>query len=292
MIRWAGTDVIGRIDIVDQAVAALPVTDVVRILAQGERLVRGRHQLHAIGLAAHRFERARGGRAVGVGISVIAQGEVLRVVPQRGDGVAVVVAHDLALGTEGAHAARRRRAGVFREQVSLAAVISLLLGGVGVVLVGGGGLGAVETVGLGGIGAVGGVGEVGVVAQQIGADQIVDRRRARLGGERRFARRVGGRGIGGVVVVERHVFLIQHDHMLDRRGRSERAGRGVAGAGHGGRGRDRIGTAAAGGQRDDSHGNRRGQEGFAQHVELPEECERWIAWGLIAARASRNERDS
>ena len=53
-------------------------------------------------------------------------------------------------------------AGEFGKQVGLAAVIGLLLWGVGVVLVGGIGLGAVQPERFGGIGAVRRIGEIGI----------------------------------------------------------------------------------------------------------------------------------
>ena len=99
-----------------------------------------------------RLSSAGSRRAVGVGIGVVAHREMLRVLPHRGDGVAVEIAHHLAFGAESAGAARRAPAGIFGEQIGLAAVIGLLLGGIGVVLVGGVGLGAVEAERLGGVG--------------------------------------------------------------------------------------------------------------------------------------------
>ena len=59
----------------------------------------------AVGLAGDQVDRARRRRPVGVGIGVVAHGEVLGVVPQRGDGVAVIVAHHHPGGTESTDAA-------------------------------------------------------------------------------------------------------------------------------------------------------------------------------------------
>ena len=91
------------------------------------------------------------------------------------DGVAVEIAHHLSLGAERADAARRPLAGIFRKQVGLAAVIGLLFGRVGMVLVGGAGLRAIQPERFGGVGAIGLVGEIGIVGQQVRGDEIVDR---------------------------------------------------------------------------------------------------------------------
>ena len=104
---------------------------------------------------------------------------MLRVVPQGGDGVAIEVAHHLAPGAERAGAARGALAGVFREQVGiLPPFVGLLLGRVGVVLVGGVGLRAVQAERSARIGAVCRVGELGLLRQQVRVGQVVDPRRA------------------------------------------------------------------------------------------------------------------
>ena len=119
-----------------------------------------------IGLAGDHVDRAGRRRTIGVGIGVVAHREVLGVVPESGDGVAVEIAHHLAVGAESADAAGGAATGEFREQVVLAVVIGLLLGCIAVVLRLRVRLRAVETERVRGTGAVRRVGEVRIVEQQ------------------------------------------------------------------------------------------------------------------------------
>ncbi len=106
---------------------------------------------------------------------------VLRVVPEGGDGVAVVVAHveRVGGGDGGGAGAGGEGGGVGyadreRKEIHLAAVESQLFGAVVVVLIGGGGLVAGETIGVGGTGPVGDVG-VWIVGQQARRGDVVRR---------------------------------------------------------------------------------------------------------------------
>ena len=162
---------------------------------------------------------------------VVAERVVLGVVPHRGDGVAVVVVHDL--GGEARCSERALRAGVHAgaldEVVHLSVVKRLLLVAVVVVLVTGelsagmagqAGGAAVQPLGLA---------RVRIVGQQVGA--VAELRRQRVARRRRETvdRRcpvrgvkslsvgVGGLGIGAEVVVEGLVLLEDHDDVLDRR---------------------------------------------------------------------------
>src|SRR6185312_1394844 len=89
------------------------------------------------GVTGHHVECTRGGRAEGGVPVVVAHRVVLRVVPQRRRGVAVVVVHDDAgrAGLDATAGGGRRRLGVLDEQVHFAAVNGLLLRRVTVVLV-------------------------------------------------------------------------------------------------------------------------------------------------------------
>jgi hypothetical protein len=161
------------------------------------------------------------------------------------DGVAVEIAHHLALGGERAGAGRTAFAGEFGEQVRTARIIGLLFGGVGVVLVGGVGLAAIQPERGRGGGAVGG-GGVGIARQQPGVGQRVGARRAGGGGEGGLTGDVGGLGVGREIMVERDVLVEQHDEVLDRRGGlGVRRLRGAAG---GDAGQEQAGGNADGGQ--------------------------------------------
>jgi hypothetical protein len=72
---------------------------------------------------------------------------MLGVIPHGGDGVAVIIAHDLALGAECAGRTLGSLAGVGGEKVHGEIVVGRLLGGVAVVLRLRGRLGAVEAEG-------------------------------------------------------------------------------------------------------------------------------------------------
>ncbi len=167
---------------------------------------------------------------------------MLSVIPQGGDGVAVVVAHHQAGSVECASPARTRGSGVLRKQVHRQLVERGLLGGVGVVLIRRCSLGQIQTERIGGAGAIAGIGGVRIRGDQRAA-QPVDGRSARRGGELRLTGRIGGRGVGREVVIEGYVFLENHHEVLDRsrgrqiRGRIPSSGRtgGTSGAGRTGR---------------------------------------------------------
>src|SRR5262249_27441978 len=139
---------------------------------------------------------------------VIADGKVLRVVPQRGDRIAVEIPHDIAGCTGGRAAARSgSRSRFLHHLVDEAMVVSFLLCFVLMVLIARGRVRSREAKrGL----------VVRILSEQRAA-QAVDVWRARPGVETRLARRVLGMRISSEVVIERDVLLIDHDHMLDRR---------------------------------------------------------------------------
>src|SRR4029077_1401811 len=88
------------------------------------------------GVAGGKIDRARGGGAKRAGEEVVAQREVLGVVPHAGDGVAVVVVHDVGGLARLAGGARARPGADARDElVHLAAVKRLLFVGVAVVLI-------------------------------------------------------------------------------------------------------------------------------------------------------------
>ena len=163
---------------------------------------RQRRRDRAVGLAGDEVQRAGGGRAEGRAERVVAHREVLRVVPQRRHGVAVVVAH------------RQRLVGAvareLREAVHQPAVERLLLGRVVVVLVADDRFRAVDPER---------VERVRVFGQQV-FGQPVHAGRVRRGVERGLAGRVGGVGVGPEVVIERDVLLEDDDQVLDRGRRS------------------------------------------------------------------------
>ena len=137
-----------------------------------------------------------------------------------------IVTHHLTRGAEGPDAAGRALAGIFGEQIRLARIGSLLLRRIGVVLVGGGGLGAVQSERIGGAAPVFLVGEVRIAGQQVRAFKVVYRRRAAHRHEARFPLDVRGCRIGGEVVIEGHVLVVDDHQVLDRRGGRQRILRG------------------------------------------------------------------
>jgi hypothetical protein len=156
-------------------------------------------------LAGDQVEGAGGRRAERRAERVVAHGEVLCVVPERGHGVAVVVAHHLATGL----AARAVAAtDLLDELVHQAVVEGQLLVLVVVVLISGLELRAVEAEGLNG---------VRVVRSEQAVVQAVHGRRVFRRRESRLVQRVRRVRIGGEVMVERDVLLKDHDEVLDRR---------------------------------------------------------------------------
>ena len=154
---------------------------------------------------------------------IVAHGEMLRVVPQRGHGVAVVIAHGDASGTGnlGAASARGGRTGVLREFIHQAVIECGLfrLVGVGVVAIQRR-LTTVEPEGRH---------RIGIAVQQrvtepVHAGRIVD------GDEARLARRIGGMGVSAEIVIERIILLEDHDEMRNWRRRLMRSrdGKGYA----------------------------------------------------------------
>ncbi len=220
VVLGVGAVVEARVGVVDDGADAVGVRggDHVGVggLLAGLRVDR----VAAVGLAGDQVERARGGGAVGAAEEVVAHREALGVVPQGGDGVAVVVVHHQAgLGEHRRLAVLDVR--VLDELVHLAAVEGELLVLVGVVLVAGDGLGRAEPLR---------VGAVRVAVEQV-VGEAVDLRGAGLGGELHLV--VGGVGrvrVGAEVVVEGDVLLEYHHQVLDRGG-------GLRGVGREGRGR-------------------------------------------------------
>jgi hypothetical protein len=141
---------------------------------------------------------------------------VLRVVPHRGDGVAVVITHHLAGAVFVGRRTRQSftRAGEFWEKIHLAVVERLLFGRVIVILVGGRRLRAVEAERIDRTRAITRIGGGRIVRQKRGS-QAVDAWCERRRIERWLARRVGGIRIGAEVMIERNVFLENHHQMLD-----------------------------------------------------------------------------
>ncbi len=213
-VGGAGADVVGGIHVVDQRITALRVRHVVAGVA-----VCIEDDLHAVGLAGDDFQRTRRGRAVTIGAGVVAHREVLGVVPERRNGIAVVIAHDRAGRAERAGAAGRAFTCVKREQVSRAVVFGLLLRRIGVALVSRGHLGDVQTERIGGARAVLRIQKVRVGGQKTGMlDRIDLGLRNCLGVEGWLADRIGGMRLGAEVVVERNVLTVDDDHMFDGRG--------------------------------------------------------------------------
>src|SRR6185312_4541521 len=156
----------------------------------------------AVGLARGQIQRTHGRGAEGAAEGTVGHGKVLGIVPQRGDRIAIKVAHGQAFGCGRGLLARRRALapGVLGKEVHFAAVEGLLLGAVGVALVGGVGLRAIEAERVRSIGAIGDVGEVGVFGEEL-ALQAIHLGGMRQGSEWRFAGRVERLGVGGEVVI-------------------------------------------------------------------------------------------
>src|ERR1039458_5655001 len=155
-------------------------------------------------LSRSEVERTQHGRAISRVKEVVADAEALRVVPYRGDGVAVDIPHDeVARATRGLP-----RAGGLDELVHAPAVVSLLLCGVAVIVVAERnercGLRATHTPGLL---------EIGIVLAQL-LREAVYFRRIRRPAKRRLTGQVFGMGISCKIMIERLVFLKDDDHMV------------------------------------------------------------------------------
>ena len=205
-----------------------------------------------MGLARDQIERPDRRRPPVAGEVVIAHREALRVIPERGHRIPVVVAHDdggIALGEAGL-----RRHGMIErnELVHEPAVDRLLLVHVAMIL------GALDD-------AVASEAErvhihllaghrvhvvIGIVHQQLRVLPVVlNHRRVRLRVERDFAAKVLRNRVGPEVLIERAVLIEDHDQVLDRCAR-----RPVGG----------LGVAAPGGKGDDCNGHERdGGHSFA-----------------------------
>src|SRR5205823_71016 len=151
----------------------------------------------------NQIEGARSGRPKGCAPRVFAHREELRIVPHRGGGVAVVVAHG-AGGPEHFVVAAQ----LFDELVHQAAVRSRLFIVVIVVLVAGHGQarGDSEWIQF-----------VGIVGEQPGRQESVGFRSVVLGVEGSPTRQVKGVRIGAKIIVERNVFLKDYYDMLNWR---------------------------------------------------------------------------
>ena len=162
----------------------------------------GRHH-GAVCLTRDQIQRARRGGAERGAVRIVTHREMLGVVPQRGDRVAIVVAHHQALALAGVEAGGRTHAHGLDEPVHGAGVERLLLVGVVVILIAGGGIPMTEPERLH---------RVRIVIEQTSGKQSVDERGAGL---RRKRRPVGIRRvrIGGEIVVEGDV-LLKDDHEM------------------------------------------------------------------------------
>ena len=113
-----------------------------------------------------RDQRAGRGRAERVAVGVVTHRVLLGVVPQAGDGVAVVVVHYQARLAD-IRSSAVLTVGELDEFIHQTAVEGLLLGGVLVIHVAGEGLGGVEP---------GRVEEIGVVREQVSRESVYRRR--------------------------------------------------------------------------------------------------------------------
>jgi hypothetical protein len=190
--------------------------------------VRGGTGFGAFGVTADQVDRARGGRTELVVVGVVVQRVVLGVVPECGDGVAVVVIHhDAGTAVFGAvfrfaYFVAAAAGGFGDEFVHQPVVVGFLLRRVAVVLVAGQRFVVSEAFRIC---------FVRVFVQQAFAE-TVDRRRAREGGEGRFPGPVHGVRVGAEVVIERDVLREENDDVFDRGRRGRQCGgrrRGRAG---------------------------------------------------------------
>ena len=163
----------------------------------------------AVGLPGDQIDDTRRRRTKRRSIGVVAHGKELRIIPLRGHGVAVKIAHHFVTA----------RAGVQRKQIHQAGIKCQLLRGIVVILIGGDGSRAVNPKWTRGPGAVGWI-EIGIEIQQ-GTAKTVHRRRVGRRLKLWFAHRIGRDRIGSEIVVEGNVFLENHYQVLNgcRRGR-------------------------------------------------------------------------
>src|SRR5579872_1990048 len=162
---------------------------------------------------------AEGRRAEYRGKEVIAHGEALRIVPEGGNGIAVVIRHNDSISQSIGIARRRGRSEGVDELIYGAAIVGLLFIAIIVVLVANGGLRARQPRRLSGVGVMG--------QQRLG--QPVNRRSIWRRGERRFAgSRVGGVRIRREIVIKRNIFLKDYDDVLDRSRRGRALGPGAS----------------------------------------------------------------
>jgi len=176
----------------------------------------------AVGLACDRVQHAHRRRTEGGAVRVIAQREILRVVPHGRRGVPVKVAHDQPGGLRHSRTARRRsgRSRVFRIQILRTTIGCLLLGLVVVVHVVGHSLRTIQTEGIGRARSVSRI-QVGVVGQQRRA-QTVHCRRVRRWNKPGLARGIRCVRVSSKIVVERNVLVENHHQMLNWRRRCRR----------------------------------------------------------------------
>ena len=171
-----------------------------------------------IGLARNEIDRAdRGGTEVGA-IGVVAHRIVLSIVPQRGDSVAIKVAHHLACGKHDCRRSVGRRtctASVGGEQIHRATVEGQLFGRVIVVHVLRVRLRAIEAERVGCAATIERV-EVGIVVQE-GVAQSIYGWRVRKRVKLRFSFRVQRVRIRTEIVVERSIFPEDDHDVFDRR---------------------------------------------------------------------------
>jgi hypothetical protein len=157
------------------------------------------------GLARNEIEGADRRGTEHRAIGVVVHRKTLRIVPQRGDGIAVEIGHHRGPVIATADA---DDAGRLDEFVHQPAIDRLLLVGVVVVHIAGEGFGPLEPKRLQ---------QVRVVRQQAGVEQRIGRRRVFGGNKTGLVLRVCREWVGPKIVVEADVFAKNDDDVLDRR---------------------------------------------------------------------------